>query len=182
MQDRALYSIQEARKLLGGISRNTIYRLLRTGELASVVIGCRRFISPSAIAELVARSTTTISPSLASTRSRLAAKAVLPLPTTYVSVEVGLCGLGIDFVRRGICVPKPRHARHATAITCNSVPASPAGETWRCGSNTPLAQRELRARGRNWFEGRIAECPRLQQNGSSDDLTFSCKNFGSSML
>ena len=46
MQDRALYSIQEARKLLGGISRNTIYRLLRTGELASVVIGCRRFISP----------------------------------------------------------------------------------------------------------------------------------------
>ena len=39
MQDRALYSIQEARKLLGGISRNTIYGLLRTGELASVVIG-----------------------------------------------------------------------------------------------------------------------------------------------
>src|SRR5580700_4508080 len=68
MQDRALSSIQEARKLLGGISRNTIYRLLRTGELASVVIGCRRFISPAAIAELVARSTTTISPSLASTR------------------------------------------------------------------------------------------------------------------
>ncbi len=32
MQDRALYSIQEARKLLGGISRNTIYRLLRTGR------------------------------------------------------------------------------------------------------------------------------------------------------
>ena len=27
MQDRALYSIQEARKLLGGISRNTIYHL-----------------------------------------------------------------------------------------------------------------------------------------------------------
>jgi excisionase family DNA binding protein len=70
MQDRALYSIQEARKLLGGISRNTIYRLLRTGQLASVVIGCRRFISPAAIAELVAKSTTTISPSLASTRSR----------------------------------------------------------------------------------------------------------------
>lgn len=80
MQDRALYSIQEARKLLGGISRNTIYRLLRTGELASVVIGCRRFISGAAIAELVARSTTTISPSLASTRSRLAAQGVLPLP------------------------------------------------------------------------------------------------------
>jgi excisionase family DNA binding protein len=80
MQDRALYSIQEARKLLGGISRNTIYRLLRTGELASVVIGSRRFISSAAIAELVARSTTTISPSFASTRSRLAVQSVLPLP------------------------------------------------------------------------------------------------------
>jgi excisionase family DNA binding protein len=80
MQEPALYSIQEARKLLGGISRNTIYRLLRTGELASVVIGCRRFISAAAIAELVASSTTTISPSLASTRSRLTAQADLPLP------------------------------------------------------------------------------------------------------
>jgi hypothetical protein len=80
MQDRALYSIQDARKLLGGISRNTIYRLLRTGELASVVIGCRRFISPAAIAELVTRSTTIISPTLASTRSRLTAQGVLPLP------------------------------------------------------------------------------------------------------
>ena len=80
MQDRALYSIQEARKLLGGISRNTIYRLLGSGEFASVVIGCRRFISPAAIAELVSRSTTTVCPSLASTRSRLTAQAVLPLP------------------------------------------------------------------------------------------------------
>ena len=80
MQDRALYSIQEARKLLGGISRNTIYRLLRTGELASVVIGCRRFISPAAIADLIARSTTTTSPSLVSTRARLTAQVDLPLP------------------------------------------------------------------------------------------------------
>jgi predicted DNA-binding transcriptional regulator AlpA len=38
MQDRVLHSIQEARKLLGGISRNTIYGLLRTGELPSVLI------------------------------------------------------------------------------------------------------------------------------------------------
>jgi len=80
MQDRALYSIQEARKLLGGISRNTIYRLLRTGQLASVVIGCRRFISADAISELVTKSTTTISPSQASTRSRLTGQEVLPLP------------------------------------------------------------------------------------------------------
>lgn len=32
MQERALYSIKEARELLGGISRNGIYALLRTGE------------------------------------------------------------------------------------------------------------------------------------------------------
>jgi hypothetical protein len=69
-------------------------------------------------------------------------------------------------MHRGRCVPTPRHARYATSV------ASPAGETGRYGFNTPLAQRELRARGRNWFEGRIAECPRLQQNGSSDDLPF----------
>jgi excisionase family DNA binding protein len=79
MQDRVLYSIQEARKLLGGISRNTIYGLLRTGELASVLIGCRRFISSAAIAEYVARSTTTVSPSLVSARSRLAGQSLLPL-------------------------------------------------------------------------------------------------------
>ena len=90
MQDRPLHSIQEARKLLGGISRNTIYRLLRTGELASIVIGCRRFISPAALADIVAKSTTTISPSLASTRSRLTAQAVIPppLPTSRRSRTV----------------------------------------------------------------------------------------------
>jgi predicted DNA-binding transcriptional regulator AlpA len=33
VQDRKLYSIKEARELLGGISRNGIYALLRTGEL-----------------------------------------------------------------------------------------------------------------------------------------------------
>jgi excisionase family DNA binding protein len=80
MQDRALYSIQEARKLLGGISRNSIYKLLRTGELPSVLIGCRRFISSAAITEFIARSTTIVSPSLVSTRSRLAGQPLLPLP------------------------------------------------------------------------------------------------------
>jgi excisionase family DNA binding protein len=80
MQDRVLHSIQEARKLLGGISRNTIYGLLRTGELPSVLIGCRRFIASAAIAEYVARSTTTVSPSLVSARSRLAGQSLLPLP------------------------------------------------------------------------------------------------------
>ena len=53
MQDRTLYSIQDSRKLLGGISRNMIYQLLRTGRLASVVIGTRRLISAEAIADLM---------------------------------------------------------------------------------------------------------------------------------
>jgi excisionase family DNA binding protein len=70
MHQPELHSIQEARKLLGGISRNTIYQLLRSGELASVVIGCRRFISTAAITELITRSTTTVSPARDSTRSR----------------------------------------------------------------------------------------------------------------
>ena len=33
MKDRALYSIKEARELLGGISRNSIYRILGSGSL-----------------------------------------------------------------------------------------------------------------------------------------------------
>ena len=70
MQDHKLYSIKDARELLGGISRNGIYALLRTGELASVVIGCRRFISDAAIAALISTSTTTVSPSRDAVRSR----------------------------------------------------------------------------------------------------------------
>src|SRR5207248_11253563 len=62
MHHPELYSIQEARKLLGGISRNTIYQLLRSGELASVVIGCRRFISAAAITELITRWPPTAAP------------------------------------------------------------------------------------------------------------------------
>jgi excisionase family DNA binding protein len=84
MVERALYSIQEARKLLGGISRNTIYQLLRDGQLASVVIGCRRFVSGDAIADLIERSTTTVSPSRASTRSpRTLGQSPLPLPLPH---------------------------------------------------------------------------------------------------
>jgi excisionase family DNA binding protein len=80
MHQPELYSIQEARKLLGGISRNTIYQLLRSGELASVIIGCRRFISAAAITELITRSTTTVSPARDSTRSRRKRQSALPLP------------------------------------------------------------------------------------------------------
>lgn len=69
MTDRDLYSIDEARQRLGGISRNSLYQILRTGQLASVVIGGRRFVSATAIAEFIARSTTTVSPAQAAARS-----------------------------------------------------------------------------------------------------------------
>jgi hypothetical protein len=61
--DRALYSIEQARALLGGIARNTLYDLMRSGALASVPIGRRRFISASAIAAFIASSSTTEAPS-----------------------------------------------------------------------------------------------------------------------
>jgi excisionase family DNA binding protein len=89
MQDRALYSIQEARKLLGGISRNTIYRLLRTGELASVVIGCRRFISRAAIQEFIQAATTRVSPARAAVRDRRLVPAPIPARASARAAERG---------------------------------------------------------------------------------------------
>jgi hypothetical protein len=68
--DRALYSIEETRARLGGISRNSLYAMLRAGTLPSVVIGCRRFVSAEAIAALIKNSTTSISPSQDAVRAR----------------------------------------------------------------------------------------------------------------
>jgi hypothetical protein len=70
--DRALYSIEETRARLGGISRNSIYAMLRAGDLPSVVIGCRRFVSAEAIAALIRNATTSVSPSQDAVRSRQA--------------------------------------------------------------------------------------------------------------
>jgi Helix-turn-helix domain len=56
--ERELYSIEQARALLGGIARYTLYDLLRSGALASVPIGRRRFISARAIAAFIAESST----------------------------------------------------------------------------------------------------------------------------
>jgi excisionase family DNA binding protein len=53
MAARTPYSIKDVREQLGGISRNTIYRLLNEGKLTSVVIGSRRFITAAAIARLL---------------------------------------------------------------------------------------------------------------------------------
>lgn len=52
--ERALYPMDEACVRLGGIAKNTLYRLLRSQQLASVVIGRRRFIAAEAIAAFIA--------------------------------------------------------------------------------------------------------------------------------
>jgi len=85
MKPRELYSVTEARELLGGISRNTIYALLNNGELASVVIGCRRFVSQEAITALISKSTTTQGPAIDPARFRKPGQKtplpISPLPT-----------------------------------------------------------------------------------------------------
>ncbi len=59
MSNTDLCSIREAMEILGGISRGTIYKLMKDGRLASVSIGRRRFIRRQAIEDLVAGATTT---------------------------------------------------------------------------------------------------------------------------
>jgi excisionase family DNA binding protein len=47
------YPIAEAGELLGGVSRGTVYKLIRAGELKTFTIGRRRFVSDEAIAALI---------------------------------------------------------------------------------------------------------------------------------
>jgi excisionase family DNA binding protein len=47
--DRNLYTINEARERLGGMSRSFIYTLITSGRLASIKISRRRFIPKDAI-------------------------------------------------------------------------------------------------------------------------------------
>jgi hypothetical protein len=84
----ALFSIEEARVRLGRISRNSLYALLRSGALPSVTIGCRRFVSGSAIDALIQESSTTTSPSTDRVRS-------------HRPLQIGLVGIaGGAVVRR----------------------------------------------------------------------------------
>ena len=89
MKDRDLYSIDEARERLGGISRNSIYQLLRKGQLASVRIGTRRLVSAVAIAQLIANSTTTTSPTVAAARVPLLSKRKLDLAASPLLIHNG---------------------------------------------------------------------------------------------
>ena len=50
MDTRELYSIEEDRFVLGGMSRATTHELHSSGELPSMVIGRRRFVRAAAIA------------------------------------------------------------------------------------------------------------------------------------
>ena len=98
MQDRTLYSIHESRRLLGGISRNMIYQLLRTGRLASVVIGSRRFISAEAIGDLIERATTTESPSRGAVRRSKSPRQITLAPSVTSSVRARI-GCKLDTLR-----------------------------------------------------------------------------------
>ncbi len=53
--ERAAYTVQEARTLLGGIAHATIYKLIDTGELRTFRIGRRRLIGVDAIRDYIAR-------------------------------------------------------------------------------------------------------------------------------
>lgn len=87
MKDRDLYSIDEARERLGGISRNSIYQLLHKGQLASVRIGTRRLVSAVAIAQLIANSTTTTSPTIAAARIPMRSKRKLDLAASPLLIH-----------------------------------------------------------------------------------------------
>ena len=85
-------------------------------------------------------------------------------------------------MHRGLCLSIPWRDACATSIGTDSRSPLRAAEVRRGRFNVPVMQVALRARGRNWREGRIAECPRMQQNDSSDDLPFCCKIVPSSVL
>ena len=53
LPDRAAYTIQEARQLLGGIAPATIYGLIRRGKLRTFRVGRRRFVGADAIDEYI---------------------------------------------------------------------------------------------------------------------------------
>lgn len=52
---RPLLTAKQARRLLGGISKSTLWRLVRQGDLPVVRIGRRTFFRPEDVENLVAR-------------------------------------------------------------------------------------------------------------------------------
>jgi hypothetical protein len=89
---------------LGGISRNTLYQMLRKGELASVILGCRRFIAADAMAKLIRASTPTNSLAMDSTRSRQAAQEFFSLPLPKTRRRTGGNQLSDSSHERSTCI------------------------------------------------------------------------------
>ena len=52
---RPLLTAKQTRRLLGGIAKSTLWRLVRQGELPVVRIGRRTFFRPEDVENLVAR-------------------------------------------------------------------------------------------------------------------------------
>lgn len=52
---KLLYTMKEAQLLLGGLSDDTIYKLLRQGELNSLKVGSRRLITRTSIDAFIER-------------------------------------------------------------------------------------------------------------------------------
>jgi excisionase family DNA binding protein len=53
MTERAAYPVSEARELLGGISRSSLYRLIAAGQIRVVKLGSRTLVPASEIERLV---------------------------------------------------------------------------------------------------------------------------------
>jgi hypothetical protein len=66
-------------------------------------------------------------------------------------------------MRGGVLPARARHAVLPTSLMRHSASPTEAGQIGDGGSNMSVAQWALHARGRKWVEGRIAKCPRLQQ-------------------
>jgi predicted DNA-binding transcriptional regulator AlpA len=54
MTNLQLYSVPEARRILGGISRSLIYELFKSGEIKVTKIGSRSFVAAAEIDRFVA--------------------------------------------------------------------------------------------------------------------------------
>jgi hypothetical protein len=67
-------------------------------------------------------------------------------------------------MRGGVLLARPRHAVLPTPLVRHSASPTEAGQIGDDGFNASVAQRALHARGRFGVKGRIAKCPRLQQN------------------
>lgn len=55
MTERALLSIAQAQEQLGGISRTTVYELIKSGDLRRVKIGARALITSESLAAYLVR-------------------------------------------------------------------------------------------------------------------------------